>query len=25
VDSSPAALAAFRKIAADPRFNVRVR
>jgi len=25
VHSSPAALAAFRKLAADPRFNVRVR
>ena len=25
IDSSPAALAAFKKIAADPRFNVRIR
>jgi hypothetical protein len=25
IDSSAASLAAFKKIAADPRFNVRVR
>ncbi|OLB76429.1 MAG: hypothetical protein AUI14_18825 [Actinobacteria bacterium 13_2_20CM_2_71_6] len=25
IDSSPAALAAFQKVAADPRFNVRIR